>query len=347
MQDKMTNTEIKNMADFAALIGISRPTVSKYFNDPDSVRDSTREKIERALEAYNYRPNIYAINQNRRLTKNIGIVVPYLADPFFAEIARKLERQIIDAGFTPTLFSSHGEQLLETMVLDTLRSLKPAGVLLAPLGRASDKQHLDAFCKDVPTILFDSNLEDIGAGFIGSDNFSFVSQTVEYMSRTGSAPCFFEMKQPANPNANKRRNAYLEMMKRLNLTPHVIQIDGTGWNFEEIGRQGALKILRDDVLVTDSVLCSNDRLAIGFLSACHELGIQVGREDGCTIRIASHDDHPFSKFTCPSLTTAAHDYESVSEKAVHALFRLIDAGGKLDSREETLFAARLIMRSSA
>jgi DNA-binding LacI/PurR family transcriptional regulator len=347
MVDKIRNNQIKNMADFAALVGISRPTVSKYFNDPDSVRPSTREKIEQALETYNYRPNIYAINQNRRLTKNIGIVVPYLADPFFAEIARKLERQIIDAGFTPALFSSNGEQQFENMILDTLRSIKPAGVLLAPLGRASDKLYLEAFCKDVPTILFDSNLEDIGAGFIGSDNFSFVSQTVEYMSRTGSSPSFFEMKQPANPNANKRRNAYIEMMKGLNLTPHIIQIEGTGWAFEEIGKKGALNALREDLLITDSVLCSNDRLAIGFLSACHDLGIMVGREEGCKIRVASHDDHPFSKFTCPSLTTAAHDYESVSENAVNSLFKLIDAGGKLESREETLFAARLIMRRSA
>ncbi|MGB0689993.1 MAG: LacI family DNA-binding transcriptional regulator, partial [Candidatus Puniceispirillum sp.] len=109
----MSHKKIKNMEEFARLSGISRPTISKYFNDPDSVRSSTRDRIEVALKEFDYRPNIYAMNQNRRLTKNIGIVVPYLADPFFAEIARVLERRCIDAGFTPTLFSSHGEQGLE------------------------------------------------------------------------------------------------------------------------------------------------------------------------------------------------------------------------------------------
>ena len=343
----MSEDRIRNMDEFAALCGISRPTISKYFNNPNSVRASTRDRIEAALREYDYRPNIYAMNQNRRLTKNIGIVVPYLADPFFAEIARVIERRCIDAGFTPTLFSSHGEQSQENAILDTLRSLRPAGVLLAPLGRASSKKHVDEFCRDVPTILFDSNIEGVGAAFVGSDNFSFVSQTVEYLSRTGSAPCFFEMRNPANPNANKRRDAYLEMMRRLDLEPHLVQIDGNGWGFEEIGRAGALKVLQQDLLPTDTVLCSNDRLAIGFLSACHELGIRVGREEGCTIRVASHDDHPYSRFTCPSLTTAAHDYEAVSDHAVETLFRLIDAGGRPDKREETQFAARLIMRASA
>ena len=87
----MSDVKIKNMEDFAAVSGISRPTVSKYFNDPDSVRKTTRAKIEAALARYDYRPNIYAINQNRSRTKNIGLVVPNLTDPFFAEMARRTD----------------------------------------------------------------------------------------------------------------------------------------------------------------------------------------------------------------------------------------------------------------
>ena len=46
------------MEEFAAVSGISRPTLSKYFNDPESVRQSTREKVELALTQYDYRPNV-------------------------------------------------------------------------------------------------------------------------------------------------------------------------------------------------------------------------------------------------------------------------------------------------
>ncbi len=343
----MSDTKIRNMEEFAALSGISRPTVSKYFNDPDSVRHSTREKIESALEKYDYRPNIYAINQNRKLTKNIGIVVPYMTDPFFAEMVRYIEQACNAAGYHPTIFSPYGDPALEIEILDNLRSLKPAGVLLAALGRASDKSAIEAFCKNVPTVLFDSNIDGMGEAFVGSDNDTFVLQTVEYLTRTGEPPCFFEMKHPANPNANKRRNAYLANMERLGLEPHVIQIEGEGWAFEEIGRDGGRKLLSDRTLPTSTVLCSNDRLAIGFLSACYEAGMRVGRDPSADLRVASHDDHPFSKFTCPSLTTSAHDYASVSDCAVESLFRLVESGGHFNEREETLFEARLIMRDSA
>ena len=273
--------------------------------------------------------------------------MPYLADPFFAEIVRVLELRCISAGFSPSLFSAHGDRALEIDIMDSLRSIKPAGVLFAPLGRESDKAAIEAFCRDVPTVLFDSNIEGMGEAFIGSDNYSFVAQTVEYLTRTGGAPCFLEMRNPANPNANKRREAYISIMERLQLEPHIIRIEGKGWAFEEISHQGTLKLLEEDALPADTILCSNDRLAIGFLSACYEKGIRVGRNEDCQLRVASHDGHPFSGFTCPSLTTAAHDYTAVSEHAVETLFQLIENGGRFSQRKEKLFPAHLIMRDSA
>ena len=340
--------KIRNMEEFARVSGISRPTVSKYFNDPASVRATTRARIEAALAQHDYRPNIFAINQNRKQTRNIGIVVPYLADPFFAEIARMLERRCIDAGFWPILFSAHGQCALECDILDSLRSLKPAGVLLAPLGRRSDRDAIARFCDAVPTVLFDSHIEGVGEAFVGSDNFSFVSQSVDYLARTGTLPTFFEMDTPANPNANKRRQAYLQMMDRLGAAPSVISVAGEGWNFEEIGHAGGLDALENRRLATDTVLCSNDRLAIGFLSACFEKGLLVGRGPGHALRVMAHDDHPFSRSTCPALTTVAHDYDAVSERAAETLFAMIDPDEQPASdARETLFPARLVLRSSA
>ncbi len=343
----MTEQKIRNMEEFAALSGLSRPTVSKYFNNPDSVRASTRKRIEDALERYNFRPNIYAVNQNRRLTKSIGIMVPYLADPFFAEMARTIETLCIEAGFRPILLSSHGDSELEAENLESLLSFKPAGVLFAPLGRISDKAAIERFCRDVPTVLFDSNLDGMGEAFVGSDNASFVNQTVDYLCRTGEAPCFFEMRTPANPNANKRRMAYIDAMERHGQEPVVISIEGDGWGFEEIGRQGTHTALATNDFKTNTVLCSNDRLAIGLLAACYERGLGVGRSPDSALRVASHDDHPYSRFTCPALTTAAHSYSDVANRSVEILFEMIESGARCETRVETLFPAKLVVRASA
>ncbi|WP_415922362.1 LacI family DNA-binding transcriptional regulator [Tateyamaria sp. SN6-1] len=341
----MGDVKVRNMEEFAALSGISRPTVSKYFNDPGSVRASTRDRIEAALEQYDYRPNIFAMNQNRKLTKNVGIVVPNVADPFFAEIARNIEQRCVAAGYRPTLFSSHGEPDHEVDILDTLRSMKPAGVLLAPLGRSSDRSAIEKFCEAVPTVLFDSNLNDLGLSFVGSDNPQFSRLIVDYLCRTGEPPCFFEMKNPANPNANRRRQGYIQAMEALGHAPSVISVEGEGWDFEEIGRREGAAALAGQVFTSNTVLCSNDRLAIGLLTACYESGVRVGRDADCAIRVAGQDDHPFARYTCPPLTTIAQDYEAISRHAVETLFSAIE--GEETARETTLFEGRLVMRDSA
>ncbi len=341
----MKQTKIRNMEEFAAVSGISRPTVSKYFHDPDSVRASTRERIERALERYDYRPNIFAMNQNRKLTKNVGIVVPYLADPFFAEIARSIEQRCILAGYRPSLFSAHGQPSLENDILDGLRSLKPAGVLFAPLGRASDRAVIEKFCRDVPTVIFDSLLPDVGLALVGSDSAQFARLIVDYLSRTGEPPCFFEMKTPVNPNAYRRRQGYIDAMARLGEEPRIVQVAGEGWEFEEIGRREGIRALDEGRFATNTVLCSNDRLAIGFLAGCYERKLRVGHGPECQIRVAGQDDHPFSRFTCPPLTTIAQDYDAISSRAVDILFRAIEGAER--TRETLLFEGRLVMRDSA
>lgn len=343
----MSNPRVRNMEEFAALSGISRPTVSKYFNDPDSVRPSTREKIETALAQCDYRPNIFAINQNRKLTKNVGIVVPYLADPFFAEIARRIETLVIEAGFRPILLSSHGDPDLELGNLDSLRSIKPAGVLLAPLGRVSDRAALEAFSADVPTVNFDANIDGVGRAFIGHNNSQATEIMIEYLIRSGEAPVFFEMRTPPNPNANKRRNAYIETMERLGRAPQIIQAEGEGWEIEEIGYREGRRAISENLFLTNTVFCSNDRLAIGFLAAAYELGLRVGRGEDCALRVAGHDNHPFSRYTCPTLTTISHNYTAIATRSVETVLALIESDEPLGDRTTTLFDGELIMRASA
>lgn len=343
----MEQRKIRNMEEFASVSGISRPTLSKYFNDPDSVRQSTRRRIEDALDQHDYRPNVYAMNQNRRTTKNIGIVVPYLADPFFNEIGRAVEMACISAGYSPILLSSHGKPELEKENLDSLRALKPAGVLLAPFGRASDQKAIRAFGAEVPLVMFDANISEAGEAFVGTDNFQSVGLIVEYLCRSGEPPCFFEMKSPSNPNAIKRRQAYGKSMERHGFAPHIFQVDGEGWDFEEIGKTEGGKLLAGGAFPTNTVLCSNDRLAIGLLSAAYELGINVGLREGCSLRIAGHDDHPFSRYTCPPLTTIAQDYSAIAERAASTLLRIIESDESPATRKETLFEGKLVMRDSA
>ncbi|MGI3163774.1 LacI family DNA-binding transcriptional regulator [Pseudooceanicola sp. 200-1SW] len=343
----MGQERVRTMEELASVSGISRPTLSKYFNDPTSVRATTRARIEAALERFDYTPNVYAINQNRHLTRNIGIVVPFLADPFFAEMARNLEMLCTAAGYNPILLSSHGEPDREIANLESLRGIRPAGVLLGPIGRRSRREALDAFCRDVPTVLFDCDVEDVGDAMFGTNYIQSTGVIVEYLARTGEPPALFEMRNAPNPNANKRRAVYEETMRRLGHEPMLLVAEGTGWAFEEIAHREATRMILDRALPTNTVLCSNDRLAIGFLAAAYEQGLRVGIGDGHAMRVAGHDDHPVARFTCPALTTVSQDYDRITGRSLEKLLEIIAEGARPETKISTLFDGTLVLRKSA
>ncbi|MBQ0709294.1 MULTISPECIES: LacI family DNA-binding transcriptional regulator [unclassified Ochrobactrum] len=343
----MAENKIRTMEEFAAASGLSRPTVSKYFDNPESVKPSTRARIEKALKDHNYQPNIFAVSLNRKKPKNIGIIVPHISDPFYAEIIRQIEMRCLAEGYWTIVLSSHGDRKLEARAMRTLMSLKIAGVLMAPLGFDTDARLLANMSDSMPTVFFDSRIGD-DQPFVGTNNHQSIGNITQYLCRTGEHPCFMEM--PAvNQNAVERRAAYIETMEGLGVEPIVLSMPAKNWNFEELGHQEAGRILDTGGFPTRTILCANDRLAFGVISAAFERKLRVGREEGCDLRVAGHDDHPLSRFTCPALTTVAQDYRQIAQIGLDMLF------SRINGRENTLPAqsairhldSQLFMRSSA
>lgn len=340
----MEERKIRTMEEFSAVSGLSRPTVSKYFNDPSSVRRSTRERIEKAIARYGYRPNLFAINQNRRFTKNIGIVVPHIVDPFYAEIVRQIEIRCVEAGYWAIVLGSHGDAEREANAIEMLYSLRIAGAIIAPLGDISASDRIRRLAADIPTVIFDNHM-DVDEVFVGTDNFQTVGLMVEYLCRSGEPPCFLAM-PGVNTNARERRDAYVRAMEAQSLDPHVIATEEAGWNFEELGYTAGLGLLSSRQLPTNTVLCANDRMAIGLIAAAFEKGMRVGRGGASALRVAGHDDHPMARFTAPALTTVAQDYASIAENSVSTLFDMIEDGARPASPRHCL-EGRLILRASA
>ncbi len=98
---------------------------------------------------------------------------------------------------------------------------------------------------------------------------------------------------------------------------------------------------------SSTVLCANDRMAIGLLAAADEKGLRIGRGSGYAMRIAGHDDHPLARFTYPPLMTVAQNYKAIAEKTLATLFSLIGNGGSFSERLALRREGKLIMRASA
>ena len=332
------------MAEFAELSGLSRPTVSKFFDNPTSVRPSTRARIEAALARYDYRPNFFATNLNRRHAKIIGMIVPDLADPFYVRLVQVVESKANAAGIFLLVLSSRGEAHLEAHAVETLLSLKVSGAILAPLGQSTESELVGNLHARIPLVFLDSGL-DLPVPFVGNDNAQSVPLITEYLCRTGEPPTFFEA-PPVNHIGAERRDAYVGTMERLGLQPEFITVPSRrDWRFEAIGYNETERLLEGAGLPTRTVLCSNDRMAMGVLAAAHAHRLKVGRESDCDLRVAGHDDQPLSRFACPSLTTVAQDFEQIGTRALELLLGGIEDGQ--NAAEQFRCEARIVMRQSA
>lgn len=339
---------VTTMEDFAALAGLSRPTVSKYFNDPGSVRASTRQKIEQALRKYNYRPNLHASNLNRRNGRILGILVPNLGDPFYAALIREIERLALEHGYFTIALSSHGLPERELQAIENIRSMNVLGLIAAPLGFVSDLAAFDHLRAQIPLVLLDARIE-LDEVFVGTNNAMGIELVVDYLLRTDSAPVYFDMPH-VNSNSIERLNAYRQAMLQAGLEPRVLA-DGTGnlgWDFEQYAFRHASELIKSNRLNASArtILCANDRIAFGLLAAAFRAGLRVGRWPHCDLRVAGHDNQPLSEFTCPSLTTAAQDIPALAEAALNAILTL--AGLKSGpSPGDRILDARLVLRESA
>ena len=214
---QVRSKKIGTMEEFADFVGLSRPTVSKYFHDTTSVRPKTREKIEAAVKKTGFRPNIFAVNLNRKRSKIIGLIVPDPSDPFYMTLARRIEDGAVEEGYLALVLSSNGRPELEARAIETITSLNVAGAIIAPLGATSQHAKLKSLAREVPLIFIDAPLDDEGP-FVGTNNHQSVPLITEYLCRSGDHPTYFDT-PTINNNALDRRNAYRMTMERLGFTP--------------------------------------------------------------------------------------------------------------------------------
>lgn len=321
----MVKTKLRSMEQLSRAIGVSRPTLSKYFTDPTSVRAKTRERIDRALENYEYRPNLLAANLNRRNSRLIGVVVPHFNDAFFTRLISVTERFARRRGYQPISLSSHGSAEHETRALDALRSMNAAGAILAPIGYATRLETLVRFEEDTPLVVVDSRVERTTA-FVGTDNHQSIGLITEFLCGTGAPPAFLSMPR-VNLNSLEREHAYLATMERLGFEPRIIgdPEQTITWEFERYARQVMLDRIDRGLGGIGTVLCANDRLAFGALSAACRRRVRVGYTEGCSLRIAGHDDQPLSRYFCPSLTTVPQSISAIAVTAIRLLIARMNA----------------------
>lgn len=340
---------IDTMEELSVAIGVSRPTLSRYFQDPERVSRTSRQRIQDGLERVEYVPNFFATRLNRKSTGMIGVIIPYLNDLFFTRLLEAIERAAMEAGYTVITQCSHSDPAIEARAAETLMSMNVDGALVAPLGNHSDVKVHEHLRSRLPFVLVDSRPEIMPkVDFVGTNHMQSTGLVTEYLARVGGSPVFLAMPR-VNFNAMERERAYIAKMLELELEPRIIgtELVQETWHFEAHGLAVLDAEFSSGRLTDASILCVNDRVAIGALraAACH--GLEPGAQRKGGLRIAGHDDYPLCPYTTPTLTTVAQDVDAIGKSAVTRLVENIHAENSLGEQTVNLIDGVMKIRESA
>lgn len=141
-----------SMRDVAARAGVSAKTVSRVFNHDPHVTAETRERVEKALRELDYVANSIPTTLRNGRAPVIGVAVPDIVDPFFAQVARAAELRAADRGMS-VIIASLGTAEREPEVAGAMLRQALTGLIIAPVG--DDHRYLRPWADRIPVVFVD------------------------------------------------------------------------------------------------------------------------------------------------------------------------------------------------
>src|SRR5699024_10091246 len=117
--------------DVAEKAGVSIATVSKVINNTGKIGDKTKKRVSRVMKEINYQPSMVASALTGKRTNTIGLLIPDIANPFFAELARHIEDRGQEKGFNVVMCNTDNDPKKEAQYLQWLRQKSVDGIILA------------------------------------------------------------------------------------------------------------------------------------------------------------------------------------------------------------------------
>jgi len=260
------------LQDIADDLGLSKVTISKVLRGSPDIGEATRERVKQRMRELNYQPNYQARALAGGKTYSIGLIVPDLVHPFFAEVAKGLSSVMRESGRVVLLGSSEEDPAIEQQQIRAFLQRGVDALLLA-----SCQPSLEEIGeKPLPCVLVDRNFPDKKLHFIGSDDYRAGVLATEHLLGIGRKR-IAHIGSDAASTGRERLRAF-----RTTLQSHHLRVPEkfiiTRERFEETGDRAGYQAMRQllaDKKPPDAVFCYNDLSAIGAMAAAMDAGLRI------------------------------------------------------------------------
>jgi LacI family transcriptional regulator len=319
-------------ADVARYAGVSTAVVSYVVNDgPRRVAPETAARVRAAIEILKYRPNVNARALKKGSTEMLGVVLPDITNPFYAEYAHALEVAAVAHGYVLVVASSEANAAQESRIVNDLANRHVDGLIIATVLPPASFHAMTIPGR--PTVLINCSTPFAGYSAVGPDSRAGARALVDHLITVhGHQSIALIMGESSEPVPEPREQGWSDAFQAHDLPPGPI----VRTSFSRHGGYEAAQQLLNWPTRPYAIFAASDQLCIGALKAIREAGLRCPED----IAVVSYDGTSESEYCWPPLTVARQPIQAMAEAAVSAVLNDSSPGAY------RRFATEVIIRES-
>jgi LacI family transcriptional regulator len=326
------------MKDIAREVGVSVVTVSKALRNRADIGDKTRKRILESARKLRYRPNLTARSLVTGRSFLIGMVVPDLLHPFFAEVAKSLSNALRAHGYYLIITTSEEDAELEAREIDQLLGRQLDALVIASVSTGI-REFRQIEEQKIPYVLIDRTFVDLTANFVGIDDYAMGFMATEHLIEVGCRRIAHITASKQSPN-RLREAGYRAAVEKKGLkigpeyTVYGVTVDVAS---REQGFQAMQRLLRLRT-APDGVFCYNDPMALGAIDCILRSNLRVPED----IAVIGCGNLHYDELLQVPLTSMDQKTDQIGKRTAHLLLNLI--GGKTSTKPRRIILEPELVR---
>ena len=321
--------------DVARVAGVSPSTVSRALNDSPLIREETKARIRAIAEELGYERNELARGLVKGASGAIGLVIPDITNPFFAEVTRGVGEVAHARGYGVILCNTEEDPDRERSYIRLLRRKRVDGLILTSV--TAEDPYLKALSRSkTPFVLVSRACQLVPAPYVGVDDRLGGRLAVEHLVELGHRRIGFIGGPPDVQSSLDRLAAFEAVLSERGLPVREEWISFSDFTQRAGYRAGKELLKREER--PSAVFAANDVVALGVLQAADELGIRVPEE----LSVVGYDDISYAGLPRIELTTVAQPSFEMGRIAAEWLLSVLEGGPQ--RRLYRLLTPKLVVR---
>jgi LacI family fructose operon transcriptional repressor len=295
------------IVDVAKRAGVSTASVSRVISGAPQVSEETRKRVNAAIKALGYRPDLAARRLRSGRTDTLGLIVSDIRNPFFTEISRAVEDGAYKNGMRVFLCNTDESPEKEAFYLQMMRDENASGVILSPTLSLLKNMHPQDY--PFPMVLVDRCEREAEVDAVVLDNFDAAYRLTDHLITQGHRRIVF-LYGSLGSTGPQRHQGYLAAMSAAGLTPEAEPITPRS----ERAREVAERLLRRSPL-PDALVASSGLVLQGIAEAVKAVDVKVPSP----MAVAGFDDLPWTSLVTPDITVIRQPTEEIGQSALRLL----------------------------